>query len=120
MFNRDPKICVKYGLFFNSVAVTYTDYDTEVIIPQYEASDGPTLNWLTRIFFSNREYVMGAEAALVHDYMCRHKELYSRRVSSKMLRDIWISCGLNKIKGWLVYFLVDFYQFLMFRNEWKS
>lgn len=111
---------IRYGLFFNSVEVIYKDYDTEVVIPQYEVTDGPTLNFFTRLFFSNREYVLGIEAALVHDYMCRHKKKYSRLISSKMLRDIWIASGLNPIKGWLVFFFVDLYQFIKFRKSWKE
>ena len=119
-FNRDPQIRVKYGLFFNSVPVTYTDYGIKVHIPQYEASDGPTLNFITKLFFTSREYVMGAEAAMVHDYMCRHKDQFPRKVSSKMLRDIWIACGLNRIKGWIMYFFVDLNQLLLFGKDWKE
>lgn len=119
-FNQDPKIMVRYGLFFNSKEIIYRDYDTEVIIPLFESSDGPTVNWVPRWLLSNREYVLGAKAAMVHDYMCRHKSRYSRNVASKMLRDIWIKSGLNPIKGWIIYFLVDFYQWLVFGREWKS
>lgn len=119
-FSNDPKIIVKYGLFFNSKAVTYSDYGIDVNIPAYESSDGPTLNFITKLFFTTREYVLGADAALVHDYMTRHKSQYDRNTASKMLRDIWIACGLNKIKGWIMYYLVDLYQAVKHGKEWKS
>lgn len=119
-FSNDPEIIVRYGLFFNSKETTYSDYGISVHIPIFEASDGPTLTFFTKLFFSTREYVLGAQAALVHDYMCRHKDQYDRKTASKMLRDIWISNGLNKIKGYLVYFFMDLYQLIKHGRQWKS
>ena len=120
MFNRDPKMRIRNGLFFNSQSVIYSDYGVEVHIPAYESSDGPTLTIIPRWMISAREYVLGVEAALVHDYMCRNKSKYDRRISSMMLRDIWIRSGLNPIKGWIVFHFVEIYQWIMFRNEWRS
>lgn len=119
-FSNDPLIIVRYGLFFNTKEVTYSGYGTDVHIPVFESSDGPTLNFFTRMFFSQREILLGTDAALVHDYMCRHKDQYDRKTSSRMLRDIWIACGLNKIKGYMMYGCVDFYQWLRHGKEWKS
>lgn len=119
-FSNDPMIITRYGLFFNSKEVTYSAYDLDIHIPAYEVSDGPTLNWFTKLFFSTREYVLGVDAALVHDYMCRHKDQYDRRIASRILKDIWITCGLNKIKGYLVYFFTDLYQWIRYGKQWKS
>lgn len=119
-FSNDPMIIARYGLFFNSKAVTYSAYNLDIHLPAYEVSDGPTLNFFTKMFFSTREYVLGVDAALVHDFMCRHKDKYDRKIASKILRDIWIACGLNKTKGYLVYWLMDTYQWLRHGREWKS
>lgn len=119
-FNQEPKMIVKYGFFFNSNPVIYSDYGVDVDIPPYEASDGPTLTIIPRWFLSNRDYVLGVEAALVHDYMCRHKTRYDRRIASKMLYDIWVFNGLNKFKGIIVYLCVDLYQWIRFGKEWAS
>jgi hypothetical protein len=119
-FSNDPKILVRYGLFFNSKAVTYSAYGVDVCIPAYESSDGPTLNWFTKLFFTLEDYRRGIDAAIVHDYMCRHKALYDRNVSSKMLRDIWVACGLPKWKGYLMYLFVDLYQLVKYGKTWGS
>lgn len=119
-FSNDPKIIERYGLFFNSRAVTYSDYGVDVHIPAFESTDGPTFSWFTKLFFSMREYRIGIDAALVHDYMCRHKPLFDRRTSSKMLIDIWVACGLNKFKGIFVYWFVDLYQWVKYGREWGS
>ena len=120
MFNRDPKMRIRNGLFFNSQSVVYSDYGVDVNIPAYESSDGPTLTIIPRWLISDREYVLGVEAALVHDYMCRNKNKYDRRIASRMLRDIWVNAGLGKIKGSLIYLFVEIYQWIMFRKEWKG
>lgn len=119
-FSNDPKIVVRSDLFFNSKEVTYSAYGVDVNIPAYESTDGPTLTFITKLFFSTREYRLGINAALVHDYMCRHKPLFDRNISSRMLRDIWIACGLNKFKGYMVYYLTDFYQWVKYGREWGS
>lgn len=119
-FSNDPRIISRYGLFFNSKAVTYSAYGVDVNIPAYESTDGPTLTFITKLFFSMKEYRLGIDAALVHDYMCRHKALYDRNISSRMLRDIWIACGLNKFKGYLTYYLMDAYQWLKHGREWGT
>lgn len=119
-FDREPVVQVKYGLFFNRREVVYTSHDTKVSLEAGEVSDGVTLTWFTKLFITPREYLLGTNAALVHDHMCKNKSQYDRKISSKMLRDIWISDGLNPIKGYLVYFFTDLYQFIRYRKEWKS
>lgn len=119
-FIQKSRILIDSGYFYNESLLIYEDYDYRVEVPKQTMSDGPTLNWFTKLFFSTKEYRLGVEAAIVHDHMCNNKHLYSRRMSSRFLRDIWIAAGLNPIKGWLVFIFTDLYQWWEFRDHWKS
>ena len=117
---KEPTIVAKNGLFFNTESYVYLDYGTQVIVPPFEDSDGPTLKGFTRLLFSLYEYNLGIPAAHLHDYMCRHKEEYDRKISTQMLVDLWVRAGLPKWKGALVGFGVNLYQLLQNGSEWKS
>jgi hypothetical protein len=120
-FLKDVELTIRDdGWIVNTENLIYSDYNTTVSIPSHELSDGPTLNWFTKLFISPKEYRCGFKAAFVHDYMCRHKSLYSRKVSSLMLRDIWISCGLNSFKGAILCFCVDLYQLVKYGKTWGT
>lgn len=119
-FRKESLIAIKDGFIYNKEELIYESDGVEVIVPPGEISDGVTLTWITKLFFTTREFLLGAEAAIIHDHMCKNKEEYDRRLSSKFLRDIWVSKGLNRIKGFLIYIFTDLYQFLLFRREWKS
>ncbi len=119
-FNIKPEIVVKDGFLFNTKEVVYTSDGLSIKIPEFSKSDGVTLNGFTKIFFSTKEFLLGAEAAMIHDFMCRNKGKYDRKLSSKFLRDIWVASGLNPIKGFFVYIFTDLYQFIRYGKEWKS
>ena len=117
---RQPTLLCKNGLFFNRDSVIYTDYNVQVIVPPFEPSDGPTLNWFTKLFVTMEEYRIGIPAAHLHDYMCRNKEQFDRRVATKMLIDIWVDAGLSRTKGELIGFCINCYQLVKHGSEWKS
>jgi hypothetical protein len=120
-FLKDEELTVgNDGWIYNKYSIIYSDYGVTISIPAHELSDGPTLNGFTKLFISPEEYRRGFKAAFIHDYMCRHKFAFSRKVSSLMLRDIWISCGLPKWKGTILYFCVDLYQLAKYGKTWGS
>lgn len=119
-FNHEPTIIAKDGYFYNLEPFEYVDYGVHIYIPEMQKSDGPTLNGFTRTFFTMHEYRLGILASFVHDYMCDHKYWYSRRVSSLILRDIWMAKGLNPVKAQFMFLFTDLFQFLLHGKQWKS
>lgn len=119
-FNKEPIIIVVNGTLINTERVVYEGYGIEVPIPRGFQSDGPTLVFITRLFITTKEFLLGAKAALIHDYMCKHKRKFSRKISSKMLRDQWVEDGLHPIKGFFLYILVELFQIIEARKEWAD
>ena len=120
MFDKEPRIVVKFGYMWNTIQFTYSGNGEVVTVPENFQSDGATLNGFTKLFFSTREFLLGSEAAVVHDYMTKNKSEFDRRASSVILKEIWVEAGLNPIKGEILCLFTDLYQCLLYRNEWKS
>lgn len=117
----EPKLLLrKDGYYYNPEPTGLKYKDIILVIPPGHTSDGITTNWFTRLFFSDYELRIGVPAGHAHDFMCNNKQLFDRKTSSLLLRDVWVSYGLNPIKGSIICFFVDLYQLWKAGKEWKS
>lgn len=86
-------------------------YD-RVIVPKGFEFDGVTVKAPFTLLFSNKDLRQGIKASCFHDYMCQHKENYSRTYATDILVDLWQKEGLNRYKAYIVKVCVNVYQYL--------
>lgn len=89
-----------------------------VIVPKGFEFDGVTVKAPFTFLFSNRDLRRGIKASCFHDYMCKHKENYSRTFATDLLVELWKKNGLNPIKAWIVKESVNIYQ--LFKGGWLT
>lgn len=91
-------------------------YD-RVIVPKGFEFDGVTVKAPFTLLFSNKDLRRGIKASCFHDYMCKHKDQYSRTYATNILVDLWKKEGLNIIKASIVKISVNAYQKI--KGGWK-
>lgn len=89
-----------------------------VIVPKGFEFDGITVKAPFTFLFSNKDLRRGIKASCFHDYMCKHRENYSRTFATNILVDLWRESGLNIVKAFIVKISVNVFQY--FRGGWKS
>ncbi len=87
-----------------------------ITLPKGFEFDGVTVKVPFTLLFSNKDLRQGIRASCFHDWMCRHKDEYSREYATKVLVDIWKEDGLEDFKAWFVKVCVNAYQWL---KGWK-
>lgn len=100
----------------NFITLKYLCYK-DITIPKGFIFDGVTVKPPFTIIFSNEDLKRGIRASCFHDWMCQHKELYSRRYATDVLVSIWRKDGLSPFKSLIVKYFVNIFQF--FRGGWK-
>lgn len=92
-------------------------YDN-IVIPKGFEFDGVTLKAPFTIIFSVKDLTAGIMASCFHDYMCKHKQDYSRIYATDVLVKLWENAGLNKYKAYFVKICVNIFQ--LFKGGWRS
>ncbi len=87
-----------------------------ITLPKGFEFDGVTVKVPFTLLFSNKDLRQGIRASCFHDWMCRHKDEYSRAYATKVLVDIWKEDGLEDFKAWFVKICVNAYQWF---KGWK-
>lgn len=87
-----------------------------ITVPKGFEFDGVTVMAPFTLLFSNKDLRQGIRASCFHDWMCQHKDEYSREYATKVLVDIWKEDGLESLKAWFVKVCVNAYQWL---KGWK-
>ena len=87
-----------------------------ITLPKGFEFDGVTVKVPFTLLFSNKDLRQGIRASCFHDWMCQHKNEYSREYATKVLVDIWKEDGLEDFKAWFVKVCVNAYQWL---KGWK-
>lgn len=88
----------------------------EIFIPKGFIFDGVTLKFPYSFFFSSKDIYKGIRAALVHDYMCKNKNIYNRKRATDILIEMWLEDELPLWKALFIKPAVNLYQFL---KGWK-
>lgn len=81
-------------------------------IPKDFHFDGVTIIAPFGFLFSNKDLLQGLRASCFHDFMCQHKDIYSRKQATKILIEIWREDGLEEFKAVLVKFAVNVFQIM--------
>ena len=127
-FNKEPKININlhdkkrpYVLLNNVVYLAHTDkYTYRIAIPKGYSFDGATIpRFFWRLIGSKGE-VEFLPAALVHDWLCEHKDFIEKhgvQVSSDIFRDILILYGVKPFKAKTMATAVRLFQ--MTQKGWK-
>lgn len=87
-----------------------------ISVPKGFEFDGVTVKAPFTLLFSNKDLRQGIRASCFHDYLCKHKDLYSRKYATEILIEIWRADGLNTFKAYIVKYSVNFFQWL---KGWK-
>lgn len=87
-----------------------------ITVPKGFEFDGVTVKAPFTFLFSNKDLRQGIRASCFHDFMCRHKNQYSRKFATDILVKIWREDGLENWKAFLVRLSVNLYQWF---NGWK-
>lgn len=87
-----------------------------IIVPKGFEFDGVSVKAPFTLLLSNKDLRQGIRASCFHDWMCRHKDEYSREYATKVLVDIWKEDGLESLKAWFVKVCVNAYQWF---KGWK-
>lgn len=83
-----------------------------ITVPKGFEFDGVTVKAPFTLLFSNKDLRQGIRASCFHDWMCQHKNEYSREYATKVLVDVWKEDGLESLKAWFVKVCVNAYQWL--------
>lgn len=86
-----------------------------IIVPKGFVFDGVTVKAPFTFLFSNKDLRQGIRASCFHDYMCKHKDRYSRKFATDILVKIWMEDGLEYWKAYFVRLSVNLYQWF---NGW--
>lgn len=98
-----------YGIKY----VTLRDLEHDgVIVPKGYVFDGVTVKAPFTLLFSNKDLRQGIKASCFHDWLCQHKEQYTRQYATDILVDMWRKDGLNPFKAWIVKVSVNIFQWL--------
>lgn len=104
-----------YGINY----VTLRDMEYKGIkVPKGYVFDGVTARAPFTFLFSTKDLRQGIRASCFHDWLCEHREEYTREYATDVLVDIWQKDGLNKFKAFIAKISVNVYQF--FRGGWKE
>ena len=87
-----------------------------ITVPKGFEFDGVSVKAPFILLFSNKDLRQGIRASCFHDWMCQHKDEYSRAYATKILVDIWKEDGLEDFKAWFVKVCVNAYQWF---KGWK-
>ena len=87
-----------------------------ISVPKGFVFDGVTVKAPFTFLFSNKDLRQGIRASCFHDFMCRHKNQYSRKFATDILVKIWREDGLENWKAFFVRLSVNLYQWF---NGWK-
>lgn len=87
-----------------------------ITVPKGFVFDGVTVKAPFTFLFSNKDLRQGIRASCFHDWLCLHKDEYSREFATDVLVQIWRKDGLEKIKAVFVKWSVNLYQRL---RGWK-
>lgn len=109
---KNDKFIVHGDKFATICDLKYLD----MIIPKGFLFDGVTIIAPFGFLFSNKDLNQGLEASCFHDFMCLHKDKYSRKQATKVLIDIWRDNGLENFKASIAKFAVNIYQWF---KGWK-
>lgn len=104
-----------YGI--NYVTLRDLEHDS-VIVPKGYVFDGVTVKAPFTLLFSTKDLRQGVRASCFHDWLCEHREEYTREYATDMLVDIWKQDGLNGYKAFIAKISVNVYQF--FTGGWKE
>lgn len=102
------------GKYVTLESLKYKDIE----VPSGFEFDGVTVMAPFTLLFSNKDLRQGIRASCFHDWMCQHKDEYSREYATKVLVDIWQADGLDKIKAKIAGFAVNLYQ--MIQGGWMK
>lgn len=109
---------LKYAIDgINYVTLHTLEYDN-IKVPKGFIFDGVTVKVPFTFIFSTKDLRQGIEASCFHDYICQHKDKYTKEYATKILIDLWRKNGLNKWKAFIVKISVNFYQY--FKKGWKD
>lgn len=91
--------------------VTLRSMEHEKIkIPAGFVFDGVTVKAPFTFIFSNKDLRQGIKASCFHDFMCQHKDIYTRTEATTVLIKLWKKDGLDSFKVWIVKVAVNVYQ----------
>lgn len=81
-------------------------------IPRGYCWDGSTIPRIFWRLIGSKDEPQFLNASLVHDKICENKSLvnYDRQLSSMIFREILITSGVSKVKAYIMYYAVEFYQ----------
>lgn len=90
----------------------------DIVVPKGFVFDGVTVKAPFTMLFSNKDLRQGILASCFHDYMCKHRDEYTREYATDVLIELWRKQGLNKFKATIVKICVNTFQ--MFKGGWKD
>lgn len=105
----DKPFINKLDVCFN---VNYLGTSYVIEIPRGYRWDGSTIPRIFWRLIGSKDDPQFLNASLVHDKICENKNLvnYDRQLSSMIFREILITSGVPKVKAYIMYYAVDFYQ----------
>lgn len=109
---------IQFGIYNGKYVTLESLKYKDIEVPSGFEFDGVTVKAPFTLLFSNKDLRQGIRASCFHDWMCRHKDEYTREYSTKVLVDIWQADGLDKIKAKIAGFAVDLYQ--MIQGGWMK
>lgn len=106
-----------FGIKRNYRYITFREITFKnVTVPKGFIFDGVTVKTPFTFLFSNKTLRQGIKASCFHDYMCLHKDKYTRKESTDILVEIWKADGLDNFRAFFVKVMVNVYQWL---KGWK-
>lgn len=103
---------IQFGIYNGKYVTLESLKYKDIEVPSGFEFDGVTVMAPFTLLFSNKDLRQGIRASCFHDWMCRHKNEYSRAYATKVLVDIWKEDGLEPFKAWFVKICVNAYQWL--------
>lgn len=107
---------LQFGIYQDKYVTLEPLKHKEIEIPSGFVFDGVSVKAPFSIIFSNKDLRQGIRASCFHDWLCQHKNEYSRQYATKILVEIWKEDGLEPYKAKLVGAAVNLYQRL---KGWK-
>lgn len=101
--------------FILNLPIRFWIYDNnrvyKITIPKDFKSDGATITMKLAKFIIGCEHnPLFFPSVLAHDYMCCHKDRYSRKFASDVMLQLLLKRGVPKWKSYLMYYCVELYQ----------
>jgi len=107
---------ITFGIYQNKYVTLRPIKYKNIEIPSGFIFDGVSISSPFTILFSNKDLRQGIRASCFHDWLCQHKNKYSRKYATKILVDIWREDGLDNIKSTIAGICVNLYQWW---SGWK-